>query len=1137
MGLTKAQLEALNISSFPDNTSELITPEILRGYNSASIANTVNQDTYTTDSASFDSRINAITGSSTNTGSLVTTSSFNAYTQSLNSSVSQLNASSASQQVSINNLNTTTASLLIETQNLELFSASALTSISNLNQSSASQQVSINNLNAATSSYVTETESGSFLITASVAVNVITFTKGDNTTFDLAVVSSGSVIPGTITGSAQITALGFVSSSVTASSLVTASFDNGTRNLTFTKGDASTFAVNIPDVSGSAGTTIYEVVYTGENITKGDPLYISGSQGANPIVFKANASNPAKMPVTFIANETIAVANTTEAIVLGLIEGIDLTGYTAGQTIYVAEGGGYSINLPSGSNSVTQLLGVITKGGTGGKGLVLNPGPAQLPGLDTGKMWVGNGNNQPIEITTASFASSASFNTYTSSTDSRLNNIESTTASLLIETQNLELFSASALTSISNLNQSSASQQISIDALNLNSASVNTSITELNSATSSLFTSASLGLITASISGQTLTFSKGDGTTFGILIPDVSGSTINTASFATTGSNVFTGDQTMIDNAGNFFTISDASGSMMLVAKSYTSASAHISSSVNQVNLIWKQNDGAVDTIISGSGNIFANQSVVTAGFKRYIGGNFNTFSGVTSLPQISGSMGFSPSFATNYIAGAVTMRGPVSASAWSILQNNIIGTLNLGQTATLNAEKLTSGFGMSQNYIAGTVSVVANQSFLTGSATLFQQNNINGTATLNLSSSAVNFSNNTINDNGFILTNQYYSQSVGLGLPVVQKNTIAGTSNTIIISGALATGTVNQPNVIDNIIGGGSNIIYSDIANARVSGSLSYNNANRSIIYGQGLIVSASSFAGDLSSMGSAFFGRYNSIDGTKDLTGDTIFAVGTGNTAARKTGFLIDSGSNTFVEGTLNVSGAVSFTGSAPSILSSSFSGSLITNLTDIYTDVPEVKQIVTLTSASYAALASGSLTNPNTLYIVSGSTPSGGSTDTGSLMVTGSVAGNVLTFTKGDASTFSLTVATGSGGGGVTFPYSGSVEITGSVKVQPITLSVASSTASIDMNQSNYFILNLPTSSTTHIAFSNIIPGESINLLVSQSATAATGSIVFAPNIYFPGGNDYVATATGSAKDIVSFITFNNSEIYATNVKNLK
>jgi hypothetical protein len=41
-------------------------------------------------------------------------------------------------------------------------------------------------------------------------------------------------------------------------------------------------------------------------------------------------------------------------------------------------------------------------------------------------------------------------------------------------------------------------------------------------------------------------------------------------------------------------------------------------------------------------------------------------------------------------------------------------------------------------------------------------------------------------------------------------------------------------------------------------------------------------------------------------------LFAVGTGRGAAlRKTGFLIDSGSNTFVEGTFNVSGSNTFNG----------------------------------------------------------------------------------------------------------------------------------------------------------------------------------------------------------------------------------
>jgi hypothetical protein len=73
---------------------------------------------------------------------------------------------------------------------------------------------------------------------------------------------------------------------------------------------------------------------------------------------------------------------------------------------------------------------------------------------------------------------------------------------------------------------------------------------------------------------------------------------------------------------------------------------------------------------------------------------------------------------------------------------------------------------------------------------------------------------------------------------------------------------------------------------------------------------------------MGSAFFGRWNKLGQGFNTTGEVILAVGTGTSGStgitRKTGFLIDSGSNTFVEGTLNVSGSTTITGSL--ILSSS-------------------------------------------------------------------------------------------------------------------------------------------------------------------------------------------------------------------------
>lgn len=57
-------------------------------------------------------------------------------------------------------------------------------------------------------------------------------------------------------------------------------------------------------------------------------------------------------------------------------------------------------------------------------------------------------------------------------------------------------------------------------------------------------------------------------------------------------------------------------------------------------------------------------------------------------------------------------------------------------------------------------------------------------------------------------------------------------------------------------------------------------------------------------------------------------------------------------------------------------------------------------------------------------------GGSTNTGSLLTTASVSLNTITFTKGDGSTFPITVDTGSGGGGSAFPYTGSAIISGSL-----------------------------------------------------------------------------------------------------------
>jgi hypothetical protein len=90
---------------------------------------------------------------------------------------------------------------------------------------------------------------------------------------------------------------------------------------------------------------------------------------------------------------------------------------------------------------------------------------------------------------------------------------------------------------------------------------------------------------------------------------------------------------------------------------------------------------------------------------------------------------------------------------------------------------------------------------------------------------------------------------------------------------------------------------------------------------------------------------------------------------------------------------------------------------------------------------------------------------------------------------------------------------------------------------MTSGNQFVLTLPSSSTTHIAAASIKAGQTINLLIKQQVGPGTGSITFAPTILFPSGLDMVATATGSAIDLISMISFDTTNLMAANVKNLK
>lgn len=114
-------------------------------------------------------------------------------------------------------------------------------------------------------------------------------------------------------------------------------------------------------------------------------------------------------------------------------------------------------------------------------------------------------------------------------------------------------------------------------------------------------------------------------------------------------------------------------------------------------------------------------------------------------------------------------------------------------------------------------------------------------------------------------------------------------------------------------------------------------------------------------------------------------------------------------------------------------------------------------------------------------------------------------------------------------------GSVIVTGSMRGQVSALSIVSTTASMDLATNNFFTLSLVNGANTHISASNILPGQTVNLRVSQSA-AGTGTVSFHSAIKQPSGSAYTASALSNAVDIITFISYDSTTLYSTSIKNL-
>jgi len=779
--ITKQALKVDNNSSFPNNNAGAITPAILRAFNVNMIDSMVDEIGYNVDSASWNSSIsqlNAFSASaqSLTTASLLITASAQANSNvitftkgngstfnvtvatgsipdisNLNQATASLQAFTASAQVSINNLNTTTASLNTSVTNINTFTASTAISITNLNASSASQQVSIDSINAKTGSFAT-TGSNTFT-----AANTFTSISASSFVSASQFVGDGSKLTG-ITSSISMPILdegvpqgNAVSLNFTGSA-ISAIVAGGVAIISVQGLDTSSF--NAYTASTNSSITQLNANTASQQVSIDNLNLYTSSFNVNTLVTTASFNS-----YTSSNNQRVSSLETNSASVNTSISALNT--YTASQ-------------------STASLVTSITELNTFSASALVS-----ISNLNASSA------SQQISID--------NLNTNSASVNTSVTNLNSATASLFTSVSALNTFTASQstaslVTSITELNTFSASALISISNLNTNSASVNTSVTNLNSATASLFTSASLALITASFDNGTrnLTFTKGNNTTFAVNIPDVSGSTGN---FATTGSNTFVGNQTITGSINISGSINMVNGADLVThhVRAQGSNGLELQTSAGTIIVAMGQGGGTQAGFVGAlSANSFSSSTI--NGLGDPLAFSTSVDSRLDNLEGITGSFTTTASF-NAYTSSTNGRLNNIETTTASLL----IETANLetfSASALISISNLNTATASLNTFTSSVVLLNANN-IITGSQIMSGSLKITGSAFGNVISMSIASNTASMDLN----TGNYFTLSLpsGSSTRISPTNIQAGTSATLVIttlSGSLVTfdSSVKQP-------------------------------------------------------------------------------------------------------------------------------------------------------------------------------------------------------------------------------------------------------------------------------------------------------------------------------------------------------
>lgn len=147
-------------------------------------------------------------------------------------------------------------------------------------------------------------------------------------------------------------------------------------------------------------------------ISKGLPVYLVGFDADLHTVELANATSGSTMPVIGFTAESMNSTDSKHIITFGKLTGIDTTStvttlnpngetWVVNDALYISttSGGLTKFRPTGGTTQIQRIAKVLRVSSTGGQLFIFNTArTAGLPNLTTNKLWMGNNNGQPIEM-------------------------------------------------------------------------------------------------------------------------------------------------------------------------------------------------------------------------------------------------------------------------------------------------------------------------------------------------------------------------------------------------------------------------------------------------------------------------------------------------------------------------------------------------------------------------------------------------------------------------------------------------------------------------------------------------------------------------------------------------------------------